>query len=133
LQYFATKRKLNFRQASWSEFIALFRYILHYRPGKQNLIADLLLRKAQDLVTQKAIKDWNRNQVLLPPDYFTGGTPKAEILAILPNTPKKAEPVKFNGPNELILIDVILAINRELPLFFDQRKLAKASIQKYTI
>jgi hypothetical protein len=57
LQYFATKRKLNFRQASWNEFIAPFRYILHYRPGKQNLIADLLLRKAQNLVTQKAIKN----------------------------------------------------------------------------
>jgi hypothetical protein len=57
LQYFAIKRKLNFRQASWNEFIALFRYILHYRPEKQNFIADLLSRKAQDLVIQKAIKE----------------------------------------------------------------------------
>jgi hypothetical protein len=57
LQYFATKKKLNSRQVSWNEFIAPFRYILHYRPEKQNLIADLLLQKAQDLVTQKAIKN----------------------------------------------------------------------------
>jgi hypothetical protein len=48
---------LNFRQAAWSEFLAPFRYILHYRPGKQNLIADLLSRKAQNLVTQKAVKE----------------------------------------------------------------------------
>jgi hypothetical protein len=46
LQYFAIKRMLNSRQAAWSEFLAPFRYILHYRPGKQNLIADLLSRKA---------------------------------------------------------------------------------------
>jgi hypothetical protein len=57
LQYFATKRMLNSRQAAWSEFLAPFRYTLHYRPDKQNLIADLLSRKAQDLVTQKAIKE----------------------------------------------------------------------------
>jgi hypothetical protein len=47
---------LNSRQAAWSKFLAPFRYIFHYRPGKQNLIADLLSRKAQDLVTQKAVK-----------------------------------------------------------------------------
>jgi hypothetical protein len=57
LQYFAIKRMLNSRQAAWSEFLAPFRYILYYRPGKQNLIADLLSRKAQDLVTQKAVKE----------------------------------------------------------------------------
>jgi hypothetical protein len=50
--------------------MASFRYTLHYRPGKQNLIADLLSRKAQDLVTQKATKEWNKNQILLPSDRF---------------------------------------------------------------
>jgi hypothetical protein len=56
---------------------------------------------------------------LLSLDYFTGGTPKAKILAILPDIPEKAEPVKFNGSNELILIDAIFAANRKLSLFFD--------------
>jgi hypothetical protein len=65
---------------------------------------------------------------LLPPDHFTGGTPKAEILAMLPDTSEKAEPVKSNDPNGLMLINAILAANRKLPLFFDQRKLAKAGI-----
>jgi hypothetical protein len=53
--------------------MAPFRYTFHYRPGKQNLIADLLSRKAQDLVTQKAIKEWSRNQVLLSSDRFAEG------------------------------------------------------------
>jgi hypothetical protein len=48
---------LNSRQAAWSEFLAPFRHIFYYRPGKQNLIADLLSRKAQNLVTQKTIKE----------------------------------------------------------------------------
>jgi hypothetical protein len=48
---------LNFRQTAWNEFLASFRYIFHYRPGKKNLIADLLSRKAQNLVIQKAIKE----------------------------------------------------------------------------
>jgi hypothetical protein len=57
LQYFAIKRMLNSRQAAWSEFLAPFQYTFYYRPGKQNLIADLLSRKAQNLVIQKAIKE----------------------------------------------------------------------------
>jgi hypothetical protein len=71
------------------------------------------------LVIQKVIKKWNRNQVLLPPDYFIGGTPEAEILAILPNTSEKTVPVEFNNPNGLILINAIFAVNRKLLLFFN--------------
>jgi hypothetical protein len=119
LQYFAIKRQLNARQAFWSEFMASFRYILHYRPGKQNLIADLLSRKAQDLVTQKAIKEWSRNQVLLPSDRFAGGALQADILAILPDTPEKPEALMEQGPRGLLLIDAILAANRELSFFSD--------------
>jgi hypothetical protein len=55
-QYFAIKRMLNFRQAAWNKFLASFRYIFHYRSSKQNLIADLLSRKAQNLVIQKVVK-----------------------------------------------------------------------------
>jgi hypothetical protein len=76
---------LNFRQAAWSEFLASFRYIFYYRPGKQNLIADLLSRKAQDLVTQKAVKKWSRTQMLLSLDRFAEGAPLAEVLAFLPD------------------------------------------------
>jgi hypothetical protein len=85
LQYFAIKRMLNSRQAAWNEFLAPFRYIFHYRPGKQNLIADLLSRKAQDLVIQKAMKEWSRTQILLLLDRFAEGAPLAEVLAFLPD------------------------------------------------
>jgi hypothetical protein len=54
-------------------------------------------------------------------------------LAILPDISEKTEPVEFNSPNGLMLINAIFAANRELFLFFDQKKLAKAGIQEYTI
>jgi hypothetical protein len=99
--------------------MALFRYILHYRPGKQNLIADLLSRKAQDLVTQKATKEWSRNQVLLPSDRFAEGALQADILAILPDTPEKPEAPMEQGPRGLLLINAILAANHESSSLFD--------------
>jgi hypothetical protein len=92
---------LNFRQAAWNEFLASFRYILHYRPGKQNLIADLLSRKAQDLVTQKAVKEWSRTQVLFPADRFAEGAPLAEVLVLLPdpeNDQKDLSAKDLSGP-----------------------------------
>jgi hypothetical protein len=116
--------------------LAPFRYILHYRPGKQNLIADLLSRKAQDLITQKTMKKWSQNQVLLPFDRFTGGALQANILAVLPNTPEKPEELDIpleQGSRKLLLIDVILSANRESPILLDQRKLAAANINRYAI
>jgi hypothetical protein len=49
------------------------------------LIADLLSKKAQHLVTQKAVKEWNKIQVLLPLDRFAEGAPLAEVLAFFPD------------------------------------------------
>jgi hypothetical protein len=133
LQYFAIKRQLNARQASWSEFMALFRYILHYRPGKQNLIADLLFRKAQDLVIQKATKKWSKNQVLLPSDRFAKKALQADILAILLNTPEKPEAPIEQESRRLLLINAILVANRELLFLFNQKKLIVTNINEYII
>jgi hypothetical protein len=76
---------LNFRQAAWSEFLAPFRYTFYYHPGKQNLIANLFSRKAQDLVIQKAVKKWSKTQMLLPLNRFAEKAPLAEVLALLPD------------------------------------------------
>jgi hypothetical protein len=111
--------------------MAPFRYTLHYRPGKQNLIADLLFRKAQDLVIQKATKEWSRNQVLLPFDRFAEGALQADILAILPNTPEEPEAPMKQESRRLLLINAIFAANCELSFFFDQKKLAVANINGY--
>ncbi|CEL11249.1 hypothetical protein ASPCAL14352 [Aspergillus calidoustus] len=60
LEYFMTKRKLNRRQASWSKFISQFHFLIKYRPGKENMLADALSRPE----VMPGDPD-SRNQVLL--------------------------------------------------------------------
>jgi transposase InsO family protein len=45
LQCFMTKRTLSPRQARWAEFLSRFYFIIRYRPGSTNTIADALSRK----------------------------------------------------------------------------------------
>ena len=48
--YFQTQKKLSPKQARWQDFLAEFDYRLEYKPGKANVVADALSRKAE-LVT----------------------------------------------------------------------------------
>jgi hypothetical protein len=45
--YFQTQKKLSPKQARWQDFLAEFDYVLEYKPGKVNLVADALSRKAE--------------------------------------------------------------------------------------
>ena len=65
LEYFTTKRQLNARQARWAELLADFNCKLTYRPGKENLVPDVLSRKADELKTQKAKAEASRQMRLL--------------------------------------------------------------------
>jgi hypothetical protein len=78
-------------------------------------------------------KEWSRNQVLLPSDRFAEGALQADILAILPDTPEEPEAPMEQGSRGLLLINAILAANRESLFLFDQRKLAVANINGYTM
>nr|XP_033511370.1 uncharacterized protein LOC117276159 [Nicotiana tomentosiformis] len=42
-----TQKKLTPKQASWQDFLAEFDYVLEYKPGKGNVVADALSRKAE--------------------------------------------------------------------------------------
>jgi hypothetical protein len=66
LEYFTEKKILNDRQIGWTELLSNFSYKITYRPGKQNVLADTLTRKLEDLKTQKAIRDASRTGQLLP-------------------------------------------------------------------
>jgi hypothetical protein len=82
------------------------------------------------------MKEWSRNQVLLPFNRFADGAFQANILAVLPDTPEKPEELDIpleQGPRELLLIDAILFANRESSTLLDQRKLAAADINGYVM
>jgi RNase H-like domain found in reverse transcriptase len=64
LEYFMTTRKLSARQARWAEFLSRFYFMIRYRPGKQNTIADILPRTNE----MPEDKNGHRVQVLLKPE-----------------------------------------------------------------
>jgi hypothetical protein len=55
LKYIFTQPDLNLRQRRWLELIKDYNLEIHYRPGKANVVADTLSRKAycHHLVTQE--------------------------------------------------------------------------------
>ncbi|KAK2967931.1 hypothetical protein RJ640_010541 [Escallonia rubra] len=53
--YFQSQKKLSSKQARWQDFLAEFDYVMEYKPGKANLVADALSRKAE-LVAMSKVK-----------------------------------------------------------------------------
>ena len=46
LKYLLTRKELNLRQRRWLELFKDYDYIIDYHPGKANVVADALSRKA---------------------------------------------------------------------------------------
>ncbi|QSZ29100.1 hypothetical protein DSL72_003610 [Monilinia vaccinii-corymbosi] len=65
LEYFMTTKALNARQARWAELLADYHFIIMYRPGKDNPLADALTRRVDELDAQNATKKKNRVQQLI--------------------------------------------------------------------
>jgi hypothetical protein len=55
LEYFMKPRMLNERQVRWSLILGRYNMEILYRPGKQNIQADALSRREQDMPTD--VKD----------------------------------------------------------------------------
>ena len=45
--YFQTQKKLSLKQARWQDFLAEFDYMLEYKAGRINLVADVLSQKSE--------------------------------------------------------------------------------------
>ena len=58
LKYIFTQRDLNMRQRRWMEFLEDYDFILHYHPGKENVVADALSRKSQGVLASIASWEW---------------------------------------------------------------------------
>lgn len=49
LEYFMRTKKLSRRQVRWAEYLSRFDFIISHTPGRQNVVADALSRRTQDL------------------------------------------------------------------------------------
>ncbi|KAI9035908.1 pol polyprotein [Aspergillus affinis] len=63
LEYFMTTKKLNGRQARWSEFLSRFHFLIKFRLGLKNTAADALSRPEESPLDLDA-----KNQALLRPE-----------------------------------------------------------------
>jgi hypothetical protein len=67
-----TTKCLNARQARWTEFLSRFHFLIRYRPGEENTLADALTRReTPDSILSK--KDQIRTQILLKPEWLEEG------------------------------------------------------------
>ena len=57
LKYIFMQRDLNMRQRRWMEFLEDYDFILHYHPGKANVVADALSRKSQGALASIASRE----------------------------------------------------------------------------
>ncbi|KAE8551311.1 hypothetical protein TMatcc_001256 [Talaromyces marneffei ATCC 18224] len=67
LEYFMTSKKLNARQARWCEFLHDYFFVLKYRPGRVNVLADTLTRR-EGAVVERNLD--HRHQTLLPQEVL---------------------------------------------------------------
>ena len=57
LKYLFFQKELNLRQRRWIEFLVDYECTINYHPGKANVVADALNRKAQ--VASLMVKEWD--------------------------------------------------------------------------
>ena len=58
LKFIFTLRDLNMRQHRWMEFLEDYDFTLHYHLGKENVVADVLNRKARGALASIASREW---------------------------------------------------------------------------
>lgn len=90
-----TTKKLNARQARWAEFLSQFYFLIRYRPGRENTLADALSRP----MTEVRKKDEYRQQILLKPDSVEKPLETGAVVGALEPT--------------LQIVDQLLKANRE--------------------
>src|SRR6266700_2430793 len=110
LEYFASAKQLNRRQARWSLYLTRFDYQLHHRPGKSMGKPDTLSRRA---------------------DHGTGAGDNSNIVLLAPTVfaARALEGLEFAGPELDILRDIRKGVGAPMdePIAEAARQLRKAS------
>ena len=58
LKYIFTQQNLNMSKRRWMEYLEFYDFTLHYHPGKENVVADVLSRKSQAVLASVASLEW---------------------------------------------------------------------------
>ena len=58
LRYIFTQRNHNMRQRRWMKYLEDYDFTLHYHPGKENMVADVLNQKSREVLASVASKEW---------------------------------------------------------------------------
>ena len=64
LKYIFTQRDLNMRQRRWMEFLEDYDFTLHYHPGKENVVADVVDRKSRGVLASVASREWQMPKIV---------------------------------------------------------------------
>ena len=64
LKYIFTQSDLNMRQRRWMEYLEDYDFILHYHPGKANVVADALSWKSQGVLASVASWEWHMIEIV---------------------------------------------------------------------
>lgn len=64
LKYLFSQKELNMRQQRWMELLKDYDYNLQYHPGKANVVADALSRKAEGIIALLMIQEWRMLETL---------------------------------------------------------------------
>ncbi|KAI3220470.1 hypothetical protein DTO012A9_10171 [Penicillium roqueforti] len=114
LEYFMTARQMNQRQVRWSEFLSQFHFVIKYRPGKRNIIADVLSRK------ESPCTDVSRHLTLLPKECFgeeTKSIPEIEMSPLQTESVQDTEPppLPVETTQNLDITERVQLANRQSP------------------
>ncbi len=63
LIYFMKQQNLSNRQARWSELLQQYNFVIEYKPGTTNVVADALSRRADHETTAPSTSSMNLNQI----------------------------------------------------------------------
>ena len=83
LKSFSQKKTLTARQVGWAEMLSEFHIKWHWRPGRENVVADALSRKQEDLATAREKIQASREGRVIDPAAIT--RPSPEVAATYPD------------------------------------------------
>ncbi|KAJ8105804.1 hypothetical protein ONZ43_g7278 [Nemania bipapillata] len=139
LEYFSTKQRLNLRQAGWAELLAQYHFLITFRPGSENVVADALSRKQEDVRTQKDKMESQRYLTMFKLVNEPGRIPGMDMVQLyeLDTTVNINSVMSAMGEEEphmpLMLLDEVLRQNREAPELEIYRSKAQAGSEDWQI